>query len=125
MSIHSDKAPAAIGPYSQARWAGDILYTSGQLGVDPASGEFVDGGVAGQARQALTNLGAVLEAADLGWGQVVKTTVFLTDMGDFAAVNEVYASFFEGAAALPARSCIAVAGLPRGGLVEVELVARR
>ncbi len=121
--VHSDQAPAAVGPYSQARWAGDLLFISGQLGLDPDSGELDPGGVAGQALQAMRNLGAILLAAGLDFGQVVKANIFLTDMADFVAVNEVYAGFFEEGSALPARACVAVAGLPKGALVEIEAVA--
>ncbi|MCF8032356.1 MAG: Rid family detoxifying hydrolase [Desulfarculaceae bacterium] len=125
LTVNSPDAPAAVGPYCQARWAGGLLFLSGQLGLEPASGELVAGGVAAQARQAMENLGQVLSAAGLGWAQVAKCTIFLTDMGDFAQVNEVYQEFFAGLADLPARACIAVAGLPKGGLVEVEAVACR
>jgi len=125
MTVNSDQAPAAVGPYSQARWAGDLLFLSGQIGLDPANGQMVQGGVEAQARQALTNLGAVLAAAGLGWGAVVKATIFLRDMNDFAAVNQIYAEFFAKTEALPARACVAVAGLPKDALVEVEAVASR
>ncbi len=123
--VHSELAPAAVGPYSQARWAGDLLFLSGQIGLDPASGEMAGGGVEGQVRQALENLGAVLGAVGLGPGAVVKTTIYLADMADFSAVNQVYAEFFADARALPARACVAVAGLPKDALVEVEAVAKR
>jgi 2-iminobutanoate/2-iminopropanoate deaminase len=102
-----------------------LLFLSGQIGLDPASGELGGGGVEGQARQAMENLGAVLRAAGLELGAVVKTTIYLGDMADFGAVNQIYADFFEGVQALPARACVAVAGLPKGALVEVEAVARR
>jgi 2-iminobutanoate/2-iminopropanoate deaminase len=121
--MESKQAPAAVGPYSQARWAGDILFISGQLGLDPDSGEMAPDGVQSQALQAMRNLGAILLAAGLDFGQVAKTTIYLTDMEDFATVNQVYAGFFEEGAPLPARACVAVAGLPKGGLVEVEAVA--
>ncbi len=114
-----------MGPYCQARWAGDLLFLSGQIGLDPSSGQMVEGGVETQARQALVNLGAVLSAAGLGWGAVVKATIFLRDMNDFAAVNQIYAEFFAEAEALPARACVAVVGLPKDALVEVEAVASR
>ena len=119
--VCTDKAPAAIGPYSQAVRAGDMVYCSGQLGLDPATGQLAAGGVAEQARQALDNLGAVLAAAGSGLPQVVKTTCFLRDMADFAAFNAVYARYFPGD--FPARSCFAVAALPKDALVEVEAVA--
>lgn len=119
--VTSKDAPAALGPYSQAIKAGNVLYISGQLGLDPASGEFAPGGAAGQAKQALENMKAVLKEAGATPANVVKTTVLLTDMADFAAVNEVYARVFDRDA--PARSCFAVAALPKGGKVEIEAVA--
>ena len=119
--IRSDKAPKALGPYSQAVRTDTMVYTAGQLGFDPATGAFVEGGVEEQTRQVLTNLKHVLEAAGSSLGQVVKTTVFLKDMADFPKMNPVYAEFFPENP--PARSTIAVAGLPAGGLVEIEVVA--
>jgi 2-iminobutanoate/2-iminopropanoate deaminase len=119
-TIHTDAAPAAIGPYSQAMRAGDFIFASGQLGLDPASGQLVEG-VEAQARQAMANLGQVLKAAGASFEQVVKTTIFLADMADFQVVNTVYGFFF--AANPPARSTVQVAGLPRGGRVEIEMVA--
>ncbi|MEW6400337.1 MAG: RidA family protein [Chloroflexota bacterium] len=119
--IHTDKAPRAIGPYSQAIRTDSIVFTAGQIALDPASGELVEGGIEEQTRRALTNLKAVLEAADSGLAYVVKTTVFLKDMNDFAKMNAVYAEFFGHNP--PARSTIAVAALPKGGLVEIEAVA--
>ncbi len=110
-----------LGPYSRAVWAGDILYLAGQLGIDPATGKLVEGGVGAQTEQLLRGLSAVLAAAGLSMGDVVKANVFLTDMNDFAAMNKVYETFFE--APYPARSTIAVAALPSGGHVEIELVA--
>ena len=121
-TVATEAAPKAIGPYSQAIDGGDTLYCSGQLGIAPASGE-PTAGVEAQTRQALANLGAVLAAAGLGPDRVAKTTLFLVDMKDFALVNEIYASFF--GSHRPARSTIAVAALPKGGLVEVEAIARR
>ena len=118
--IHTDKAPAAIGPYSQAIVAGGFLFTSGQIPVDPATGAVVEGGIEAQANQVFTNLCAVLAAAGTTFDKVVKTTCFLQDMGDFAKFNEVYAKYF---VSLPARSCVEVAKLPKGVLCEVELVA--
>jgi 2-iminobutanoate/2-iminopropanoate deaminase len=115
-------APAAVGPYSHAVRAGKTLYASGQLGIDPVTGALAEG-VEAQARQALNNLSAVLKAAHMGLEDVVKTTVFLTNMGDFAAVNAIYAEAF--GETKPARSCVAVAALPKGGLVEVEAIARK
>jgi 2-iminobutanoate/2-iminopropanoate deaminase len=119
--ISTASAPAAVGPYSQAVRCGDFVYTAGQLGMDPATGKLVEGGVQAQARQALTNLQAVLQAAGTSLSNAVKTTVFLQDMGDFKAMNEVYAQFFP--AAPPARSAVQVAALPLGGQVEIEVVA--
>ncbi len=121
--ISTDKAPAAIGPYSQAVWAGDLLFASGQIPMDPATGDIVAGGVQAQAHQSLKNVKAILEAAKLGFENVVKATVFIKDMNDFAAINEVYAEYFT--APFPARSCVEVARLPRDILVEVEVIAKK
>ena len=123
-AIHTDKAPAAIGPYSQAIDSGaGLVFVSGQLPIDPATGTFPEGGIEEQTRQSLSNAKAILEAAELGLNNVVKTTVFLADMGDFAAMNEVYSQFFS--APFPARSAVAVKTLPKGALVEIECVAAR
>lgn len=123
-AIHSDNAPAAIGPYSQAIDSGArLVFVSGQLPIDPATGAFPEGGVKEQTRQSLTNAKAILEAAGLGLGNVVKTTVFLADIADFAAMNEVYSQFF--GAPFPARSAVAVKTLPKGALVEIECIAAR
>jgi 2-iminobutanoate/2-iminopropanoate deaminase len=119
--VTTDKAPAAIGPYSAGVKAGHLVYTAGQLGIDPASGNFVDGGVEAQTRQALENLKAVLEAAGSKMSKVVKTTVFLLDMNDFGAMNGVYGEFFTKK--YPARSAVQVARLPKDGLVEIEAIA--
>ena len=119
--IHTEKAPKAIGPYSQAIRTESMVYTAGQIGLDPATGELIGSTVEEQTRQALTNLRSVLEAAGSSMDQVVKTTVFLKDMNDFAKMNPIYAEFFGENP--PARSTIAVAGLPKGGLVEIEVVA--
>ncbi len=119
-AILTSEAPAAIGPYSQAITAGGMIYVSGMLGIDPASGNLKDT-VAEQAEQALKNLSAVLKAAGTDTGSVVKTTVFITDMGAFAAVNEIYARYFS--APFPARSCVQVSALPKGGLFEIEAIA--
>lgn len=119
--VLTENAPAPIGPYNQAIRAGDYLFCSGQIALDPATGEMVGTDAAAQARQAMRNLGAVLAAAGARFEDVVKTTIFLVDMNDFAAVNAVYAESF--GATPPARSTIAVAGLPKGGRVEVEAVA--
>ena len=121
-TIATASAPAAIGPYCQAKLCGNTLYTSGQLGLIPSTGALPQG-VEAQAAQALENLGAVLSAAGMGFGDVVKTTVFLADMGDFAAINAVYAKYFPGEA--PARSCVQAAALPKGALFEIEAVAVR
>ena len=120
--IATTNAPAAIGPYSQAIDCGSFLVTSGQVPFDPKTGEFVPGGIQEQTRQVLTNVKAILEAAGLTMDNVVKTTVLLQDIADFAAVNEVYAQFF-GGEILPARAAFAVNALPKGALVEIELVA--
>ena len=121
-AISTTDAPAALGPYNQAIASGDLVFCSGQLGLDPATGEMVDG-VEAQAERALRNLGAVLETAGVGWGDVVKTTIFLADIGDFAAVNAIYARFVVDPA--PARSTFAVGALPKGGRIEIEAIARR
>lgn len=121
--IFTKSAPAAIGPYSQAICIGDLLYTSGQIPLDPATGKLVEGGIAEQSHQALKNLGSVLAAAGLGYENVVKTTVFLADMADFAEFNGIYAQYFTGDC--PARSCVQVAALPAGAKVEVEAVAAK
>lgn len=119
--IATTNAPAAIGPYSQAIQVGNMLFASGQLGIDPATGNFVEGAVKEQTAQAFENVKAILAEAGLDISDVVKTTVFLADMGDFGAMNEVYASQFEGA--FPARSAVAVKTLPKNGLVEIEVIA--
>lgn len=122
--INTDKAPAAIGPYSQAIDSGaGLVFVSGQLPIDPATGAFPEGGVKEQTKQSLLNAKAILEMAGLNLSNVVKTTVFLADMGDFAAMNEVYAQFFS--APFPARSAVAVKTLPKGALVEIECIAAR
>jgi 2-iminobutanoate/2-iminopropanoate deaminase len=122
-AIIAEKAPAALGPYSAAVRVGSFTYCSGQTPIDPATGELVEGCVGCQTRQVLTNLSAVLEADGLTLNDVVKTTVFLTDMGDFAKMNGVYAEFF--AEPFPARSTVAVAGLPKDARVEIEAIATR
>ena len=120
-AISTTKAPAAIGPYSQAIQVGNLIYTSGQIPIDPATGNFVEGGIKEQTRQSLTNIQAILEEAGLTMGNVVKTTVFMADMADFADMNSVYAEFFSEP--YPARSAVAVKTLPKGALVEIEVVA--
>jgi len=119
--ISTEKAPKAIGPYSQAIRTENLVFTAGQIGLNPSTMEIVAGGIETQTRQVLTNLKHVLEAADSGLNYVVKTTVFLADMADFAAMNAVYTEFFPENP--PARSTVAVKGLPKGGLVEIEAVA--
>ena len=119
--ISTSQAPAAIGPYSQAIHAGNLIYTSGQLPLNPATGAFPEGGIKAQTRQSLTNVKAILEAAGTDMNHVVKTTVFLADMNDFADMNAVYAEFFTEP--FPARSAVAVKTLPKGALVEIEAVA--
>ena len=119
--ISTSTAPAAIGPYSQAIQVGNLVFASGQIPIDPATGSFVEGDVKEQARQSLTNVKAILEEAGLTLDNVVKTTVFLADMNDFADVNAVYAEFF--AEPYPARSAVAVKTLPKGALVEIEVIA--
>ncbi len=119
--VVTEKAPKAIGPYSQAICIENLVFTAGQVGLDPATMELVEGGIEAQTRQVLTNLSYVLEAADSGLNFVIKTTVFLKEMADFAAMNAIYAEFFPGKP--PARSTVQVAGLPKGALVEIECVA--
>ncbi|HEV8516286.1 MAG TPA: Rid family detoxifying hydrolase [Candidatus Limnocylindrales bacterium] len=121
--VATTTAPAAIGPYSQAIDTGGLVFCSGQLGLDPGSGELVPGGVGEQAERALRNIRAILDAAGLDLGAVVKTTVFLADMADFPALNEVYAPFFPDPP--PARSTFAVSALPKGARVEIEAIAAR
>lgn len=119
--VQTDNAPKAIGPYSQATCSKKMVFTAGQVPVDPATGRIVEGGIEAQTRQSLTNIQAILEAAGSGMDAVMKTTVFLTDMGEFAAMNAVYAEFFP--ADPPARSTVQVAALPLGARVEIEAVA--
>ncbi|MCI5818852.1 MAG: RidA family protein [Paraprevotella sp.] len=119
--LHSDKAPKALGPYSQAIVAGGLVFASGQVPIDPATGNFVEGGIKEQTKQSLTNVSNVLAEAGIDLSHVVKTTVFLSDMDNFAAMNEVYATFFSEP--YPARSAVAVKTLPKGALVEIEVIA--
>ena len=121
-AISTTNAPAAIGPYSQAIKVGELVFVSGQLPIDPATGAFAEGGIKELTRQSLTNMKAILEEAGTSMANVVKTIVFLADMNDFAAMNEVYAEFF--AAPFPARSAVAVKTLPKGALVEIECIAQ-
>lgn len=122
-AISTTDAPAAVGPYSQAIVAGDLVFCAGQVPLDPATGDVLQGTIEEQTERVLRNVGAVLDAAGVTFGDVVKTTVFLVDMGDFAAMNGVYAGFFPDPP--PARSTVAVAGLPKGARVEIEAIARR
>lgn len=119
--IETKQAPQAIGPYSQARMFGDCLFTSGQVAINPQTGEVVAGGIEAQTKQVMENLKQILIAAGMSFNDVVKTTVFITDMNNFSTVNEVYGHYF--ADKLPARSCVGVASLPKGVLVEIELIA--
>ncbi|MBQ4448804.1 MAG: RidA family protein [Prevotella sp.] len=120
-AIATQNAPAAIGPYSQAIGANGTVYVSGQLGIDPSTGNFTEGGAVAQARQSLTNISNILKEAGMSMKNVVKVTVLLADINDFAAVNEIYKDFFE--APFPARSAFAVAALPKGGKIEIEAIA--
>lgn len=118
--VHTDAAPAAIGPYSQAVIRNSTLYISGQLPVDPATGELVEG-IEAQTRQSLENVKAILEAAGTSMDKVCRTGVFMQDLGDFATMNDIYSTYFDGD--FPARSCVQVAALPKGALVEIEVIA--
>ncbi len=120
-AISTSKAPAAIGPYSQAIQVGNLVYTSGQLPIDPATGSFPEGGIKEQTRQSLKNVQAILESAGLSMANVVKTTIFLADMGDFADMNAVYSEFFTEP--YPARSAVAVKTLPKSAQIEIEVIA--
>ena len=122
-AVSTSAAPSAVGPYSQAIVAGDLVFCAGQVPLDPATAEILQGTIEEQTERVLRNVGAVLDAAGVTFGDVVKTTVFLVDMGDFAAMNGVYAGFFPDPP--PARSTVAVAGLPKGARVEIEVIARR
>lgn len=121
--ISTHQAPAAIGPYSQAIQVGNLVFTSGQIPINPTTGQFAEGGIKEQTRQSLTNVKAILEEAGLTMAHVVKTTVFMADMNDFADMNAVYAGFF--AEPYPARSAVAVKTLPKGALVEIEVIAEK
>lgn len=122
-ALHTNNAPAAIGPYSQAIEVNGFVFASGQIPIDPATGEIVEGGIKEQTRQALTNASKIMEEAGLSLANVIKTTVFMADMNDFAAMNEVYATFFKEP--FPARSAVAVKTLPKNVLVEVECIAAK
>ena len=119
-TIQTDKAPAAVGPYSQAKISGGFLFASGQVGINPAIGAIVDGGLEAQTEQVMANIAAVLEASGSSFDQVIKTTCFLADIADFKAFNEIYAKYFTSK---PARSCFAVKDLPKGALCEIEVIA--
>lgn len=119
--INTKSAPSAIGPYSQAIQVGNLVYTSGQIPIDPSTGSFVEGGIKEQTRQSLSNVQAILREAGLTMNDVIKTTVFMADMNDFAEMNSVYAEFFSNP--YPARSAVAVKTLPKGALVEIEVIA--
>ena len=121
--ISTPSAPAAIGPYSQGIKTDGMTFFSGQLGINPATGKLAEGGVAAQAEQSLKNIRALLDAIGAAAADIVKTTIYLVDIADFAAVNEVYGKFFDGA--FPARSCVAVHQLPMGGLVEIEVIVAK
>ena len=119
--IETGRAPAAVGPYSQAIVAGNLLFCSGQIPLDPKTGQIVPGGISEQTRQVMANLSAVLDAAGLGFSNVVKATIYLTDLNDFAVVNEEYAAHFNGIP--PARACVEVSALPKGADIEIECIA--
>lgn len=121
-TISTNKAPSAIGPYSQAKITGNLMFASGQIAIIPETGEIVQGDVQAQTKQVCENIKALLEAAGLGFENVVKTTCFLHDIGDFAAFNEIYGEYFTGK---PARSCVGGLDLPKGVLVEVEIIAEK
>ena len=120
-AIQTDGAPAAIGPYSQAVRTGQFLFVSGQIPLDPGTGELVEGGIVDETHRVMRSLGAILEAAGVSFDAVLRTTVYLTDLGEFAAMNEVYASYFTDPA--PARATVQIAGLPKGARVEIDVIA--
>ena len=122
-TVFTEKAPAAIGPYSQAVKVGDMVYTSGQLPINMANGELEVNDIAAATKNSLDNVKAILESEGLGMANVIKTTVFMTDLADFAAMNEVYGTYFDGEA--PARSCVQVAALPKGAKIEIEAIATK
>lgn len=124
-TVYATGAPAAGGPYCHARWAGNLLYLSGQIGLDPETGKLVGEGVAEQVNQVMENLLAVLSSAKLGWADLVKATIYLADMNDYGSVNENYARYFEHCEYVPSRVCVQVAALPLGARVEIEGVAMR
>lgn len=122
-SIHTEKAPAAVGPYSQGIKVGDLVFVSGQMPVDPGTGEIVDGDITEKAKKCMENVLAILAGADMSADDIVKATIFLTDLNDFGRVNEVYASYFKGS--YPARSCVEVSRLPKDVTVEIEVIASK
>lgn len=122
-AIRSEKAPAAVGPYSQAIDCGDLVFLSGQIPLVPETGTLAEGGLEGQARQMFANISSILQEAGLDFSNVVKTTVFMTDLSQFAAFNGIYAEYFPGTP--PARSCVEVSALPKGALLETEVIAKR
>jgi 2-iminobutanoate/2-iminopropanoate deaminase len=121
--ITTDMAPKAIGPYSQAIMIGDLLFASGQIAIEPAKGELLEGGIEAQAKQVMENIKNLLAAAGMDFSNVVKTTIFLTDLNNFALVNDIYGSYFSEEP--PARSCVEVSHLPKGALIEIEVIAHR
>lgn len=121
--ITTDMAPKAIGPYSQAIMAEDLLFASGQIAIDPAKGELVEGGIEAQAKQVMENIKNLLAAAGMDFSSVVKTTIFLTDINNFSLINDIYGSYFSKEP--PARSCVEVSHLPKGALIEIEVIAHR
>ncbi len=121
--IKTNEAPAAVGPYSQAIMLDDFLFTSGQIGLDPKSGKLVEGGVEGQSKRVFENLSALLKEAGMDFSNVVKTMVFIKDINDFGKANEIYAGYFKED--LPARSCVEIGALPKGALIEIELIAHK
>lgn len=121
--ITTDMAPKAIGPYSQAIMIGDLLFASGQIAIEPAKGELLEGGIEAQAKQVMENIKNLLTAAGMDFSNVVKTTIFLTDLNNFALVNDIYGSYFSEEP--PARSCVEVSHLPKGALIEIEVIAHR
>jgi 2-iminobutanoate/2-iminopropanoate deaminase len=122
-AIHTDTAPKTVGPYSQAVWSGDLLFCAGQVPLDPQTGELVDGGIADQTTRVMENINAVLRSQELSFGNVIKTTVYMVDLAEFSAMNEVYGKYFPTDP--PARSTVQVAALPKGAQVEIEVVAAR
>jgi 2-iminobutanoate/2-iminopropanoate deaminase len=121
--IETKQAPAAIGPYSQAVWAGDLLFASGQIALDPQHGDIVEGDVSAQAHQVMKNIGALLDAAGLGYANIVKSSIFLKSMNDFVAINEVYASYLQEP--FPARETVEVSRLPKDVLIEISIIAQK